>query len=333
MNKNSNAYATWGNKPGSYLSTLNPFSGLIGTTDRVPEWWMNAMPGDLAGEDKKHLAHLTFKTGACALLAAALVGGYRVAKHFQTATQLEAKDSTARKVTSGLDNSFATSMGKNLTKNSAEEDDGKWIKRPTVASFSNIAGTVAPLGASLLVASLAYSMADDWADNRRNRLLDEAIARKSEAVKQLIQTRGRVARGSATPAEINQVNALVNRENTYVKNASLTKDAGLWDSLKDIPRKSFQGYGLLASALLVASAIGGYEYFKATDEDNIRFKATEKGLNEYAKNKANMSTVNIVPTDAGAYFDRIDQGAPKATDRTAIEIDTNEMNKPISISL
>lgn len=334
MIKNSNTpYASWGNKPGSYFSTLNPFSGIMGTSDRVPEWWMNIMPGDIAGIDSKHMAHLAFKTGACALLAAAVVGGYRAAKHFQTANELEAKDSTAKKITSGLDNSFPTDMSNmsNISKGASSKDDGKWIERPSMSSFSNVAGAVLPVGATLLAASIAYSMVDEWADNRRNNLLDEAIKRKQNAVKQLVQTRGRIARGTATDKELKKVNNIADSNNIYVKQASITKEGGL--GLLDLPRKSFQGMGLLASALLVASAIGGYEYFKATDEDNIRFKATEKGLNEYAKHKVNTSTVNIVPTDAGTYFDKIDAGAPKETDRTAREIDTDEMNKPISISL
>ena len=72
---------------------------------------------------------------------------------------------------------------------------------------------------------------------------------------------------------------------------------------------------------------------KATDENNIKYKAMEKGLKEYAKQKANMNTVNMLPTDAGDYFESLDNGAPKETVRTAREIDTDEMNKPISISL
>lgn len=329
MIKNSSEpYASWGKKPGSYFSTLNPFSGIMGTSDRVPEWFMNIMPGDIAGKDSKHMAHLLFKTGSCALLAAALVGGYRAAKHFQTASSLEAKDSTAKKVTAGLANSFAT----NMSKGASSKGDGKWIERPSMGSFANVAGSILPVGATLLAASVAYGMVDDWADNRRNKLLTDAITRKQNAVKQLIQTRGRIARGTVTDREIASANNLVESNNIYVKQASLDKQA-LFGAIMDAPRKSFQGFGLLSAALLVASAIGGYEYFKATDEDNIRFKATEKGLNEYAKHKVNTSTVNIVPTDATRYFDKIDAGAPKETDRTAREIDTDEMNKPISISL
>jgi hypothetical protein len=328
IKQSDDAYFSWGNKPGSYLNTLNPISGLTGGGDRVPEWWMKMMPSSVSGKDNEYIAHTAFKAGACALLAAALVGGIRVASHFDKVHDLKEQDALSGAVSKGLDTSFTGDFNKKAA--SEATDDGKWKPTPTSLSWVNTLGVAVPVGATLLAASLAYRAADDWADSRRNKMLDDAISRKGDAIKSLIRTRGRIARGTATDNEIQAANRLVKDENLYIKEASLDKNAGFWS---EIPRVGVQSYGLLASALLLASAIGGYEYFKATDENNIKYKAMEKGLKEYAKQKANTSTVNITPTDATSYFADLDKGAPKETDRTAREIDTDEMNKPISISL
>lgn len=328
IKQSEDAYFSWGKKPGSYLNTLNPVSGLFGGSDRVPEWWMKMMPGSLSGKDNEYVAHTAFKAGACALLAAALVGGLRVASHYDKVNELVDKDALSGSVSKGLDTTFTGKFNKDASVD--PNDDGKWKPTPKSLSWVNTLGVAVPVGATLLAASLAYRTADDWADTRRNKLLDDAINRKSDAVKALIKTRGRIARGTATDKEVADANRLVNNEDLYVKEASMRKEAGFWS---EIPRVGVQGYGLIASALLLASAIGGYEYFKATDENNIKYKAMEKGLKEYAKQKANMNTVNMLPTDAGDYFESLDNGAPKETVRTAREIDTDEMNKPISISL
>jgi hypothetical protein len=325
IKQSDDAYFSWGKKPGSYLNTINPVSGLVGGSDRVPEWWMKMMPSSVSGRDNEYIAHTAFKAGACALLAAALVGGLRVASHYDKVNELVDKDALAGSVSKGLDTTFSGKFNKD-----ASVDDGKWKPNPKTLSWVNTLGVAIPVGATLLAASLAYRAADDWADSRRNKLLDDAIDRKGDAVKALIKTRGRIARGTATDKDVAAANRLVDSEDLYIKEASLHKNAGFWS---EIPRVGVQGYGLIASALLLASAIGGYEYFKATDENNIKYKAMEKGLKEYAKQKSNMNTVSMLPTDAGAYFESLDKDAPKETARTAREIDTDEMNKPISISL
>ena len=309
----------------SYWNTLNPLSFVIGGNDRYPEFVADMFP------DNKNIGYLAFKSGACMLLAAAAVGGFRALKHFDRMNDMAEKDHPGGNLSSQISTSFEGNLGPSGTlekssavKKAAEGSNGNNITVDPL-DWTNIIGTAVPVGATLLAASLAYKGVDSLVSARRNRLLDQTIARKDDAIKGLIQTRARIAKGTATDKEVNDALARANDEDIYMKTASQNKEALLSGAVS--------GAGLLVAALMGASAIGSYTYFKANDPNNIKFKAYQKGLKEYARSKAGITPISVTPTDSKKYFAEIDKDAPKATMRTAPEVTDTDLNKPISVTI
>lgn len=120
------------------------------------------------------------------------------------------------------------------------------------------------------------------------------------------------------------------------------------------------GFSTLAALALMTSWYGAHKYFSATNENNIKFKAFKKGLNEYAKTKALATPITTLPADAQDYFKAIDEGIPATSDgepvesaptvqpeipqspsieaskavmRTAPTVLDDDMNKPISVTI
>jgi hypothetical protein len=213
-------------------------------------------------------------------------------------------------------------------------------------SWENALGMSLPIGATLLAATLAYKGVDNLAAKRRNAILDKAIANKGNAVKSLMQTRARIAKGTITEEEVMQANQAVNNDDIYIKTAAMDKTAffdafrSWWNGLSDnksvsgqVVQSTWQTYGLLAAALLAVSAGGAYAYYSKNDKNNIRFKALQKGLKEYAKNKAGLQPVTIIPDGAQDYFQQIDGDKKPATVREEPTVDPDALNKPISVTL
>lgn len=334
----------------SYLNTLNPFSGFFGGGDKVPQWAYSIVPNDPG------MSHLIFKSGACALLAAGLFGGARAIKHLSTVADMAEKDNPAGKLKSQISTTFDMDLQGQQKKEATEKstpaayyhgtgDDAFGHYQNTV-SASNILGLALPIGATLLAASLAYKGVDSVAASRRNRILDDAIAGKSKAVKSLMQTRARIAKGNLSEADLREASKAINNEDIYIKNASVNKKA-VFDWFTDwvngfstneatqgqIAQSALQGYGLLAAAILATSAAGAYAYTSRNDKNNIRFKALQKGLKEYTKAKAGLQPITIVPGGAKEYFSAIDGDAKAPTVRQEPTVDPDALNKPISVTL
>ena len=322
-----NASGLW--DKGSYWNTLNPISSVTGGIDRLPKWYVRMFPDTTAG---KRMAHTTFKAGATGLLAAGLVGGYRALRHYQDMADLEEGDRPAKGLASHLSTTFEGDLG-------GEEEDKKKQKKTAAffgedrirtglsPSWQGFFGTAIPMSAMLLAGSLAYKGTDYLMDKRRNQALDDAIASKEDAIKQLIRARARQAKGTGTKREIAEATEDLGDKDIYVKSASMDKEAIL--GLHDI----YQHAGATLAAIVLASAIGSYSYTSASDENNIKFKAYKKALREYAKNKSGITPITIAPTDATSYFKDIDgEGKKKVSPREQPVVDTDDMNKPISVT-
>lgn len=345
--------------PVSYLNTFNPFSGFFGGGDKVPQWAYSIVPND------PDMSHLLFKSGACALLAAGIVGGARAIKHLNTVSEMADKDNPAGKLKSQISTTFEMPLKqtKKAWQNGDSGKSGGSSETPayyhgtgepgagghyqSTFSWANALGMALPVGATLLAATLAYKGVDSLVATRRNRILDDAIKGKGDAIKSLMQTRARIAKGNITEQELQEANAAVNNEDIYIKNASVDKKAGIFDGIKkfidgfstnetvhgQVAQSAWQTYGLLAASLLVLSAAGGYAYYSKADKNNIRFKALQKGLKEYAKNKAGLQPVTIVPEGAADYFGEIDGQEKPVTVRQEPTVDPDALNKPISVTL
>lgn len=319
--------ATFGNpkdlyEKGSYWNTINPISSVTGGIDRIPAWYAKMFPNTTEG---RQAAHQTFKAGAVGLLTAALVGGYRSLKHYDEMEELEEADRPSKELASQLSTTFEGDL---IPQAKHAASDGR-VPGSGVFTWQNFFGTAIPMSAGLLAASIAYRGADNYFDKRRNAALTKAIKSKEDAIKQLIATRARLAKGLGTADEIATATEDLGDKDVYVKDASLNKKALL--GLNDL----FQHFGATTAAVILASALGTYAYTSASDENNLKYKAYKRGLREYAKNKSGITPITIAPTNAQSYFDYIngEKTQKEVTPREQPEIDTDSLNKPISISI
>ena len=318
--------ATFGNpvdlyEKGSYLNTINPLSSAMGGIDRIPAWYAKLFPQTKGG---LQTAHQTFKAGAIGLLAAGLVGGYRAMKHYDDMEDLEEADRPGKELAGQLSTTFSG----DLIPQEKTAASGR-VPGSGVFTWQNFFGTAIPTSAALLAASMAYSATDNYFDKRRNQALDKSIAAKEDAIKQLIAARARMAKGIGTPEELNTATEDLGDKDVYIKDASVDKKALL--GLNDL----FQHFGATTAAVILASAIGSYAYTSASDENNLKYKAYKNGLKAYAKNKSGITPITIAPTNAQSYFDFIngDKTKEEVTPREKPELDTDSLNKPISISI
>lgn len=317
--------AAWGaSDKGSYINTLNPLSQMFQQTDRIPQSWVNLFPDTVGGH---RAAHLTFKAGADALLAAGLIALYRGLSHVNRMSGLAKSDNPAHGMTSELSTTFAGSLDPKKQKKTAAQE----LEQPAPLSGTNVVATALPIGAILLATSLAYRATDDWLDSRRNAVLDDAIGNKENVLKRLIKTRSRLAKGNASDKEVAGALNSTKNEDLYVKQASVIDDIG---------RLGVNAMGLLGCLVLGASAIGSYYYFNKSDENNVRYRAMKKGLKEYARTKAGFTPVAIIPTKSRKFFEDIDAENPKKQKQESVQsvrqeqpVLTEAYNKPISLTL
>lgn len=346
----------------SYLSTLNPLSGVTGGGDRFPEWAARMFPGN------PQAAHMAFKLGALGLLTAGVVGSARMIKHFNTMADLAEKDNPAGKLHSQLSTTFEVPMKPEEPKaqksfpavaadfgNQAVNKAKSWLKdkgvlrgdkkqnkeaainviedpnrgieyTPKSLSMGNALSMAAPLGVMLLAAGAGYKLADDIAGARRNRLLNEAIKRKTDATKSLMTIRARIPKGLATEKDIEKTHDVISSDDIFLKQGSTP-----------LTQKVVSAAGLLGIAMLSATALGSYKYFSSSNPNNIKYKALKKGLAEYAKQRTNMAPISVIPTDSDAFFKEIDgpaaTTAPKTSPRSLPQFDPSTLNNPISVSL
>ena len=324
---------------GSKASLFNPVSGLTGGVDWVPQKYIDFVQKYIPGQAGATTAHMTMKAGAMALLAAGLVGGYRTLRHVKDLGSIDAANRPGKNLSGQLSTTFAGDLSgeedkqeKAASVKTAQEEVAP-AKPTTIRSSGNfttqnLTATALPIGTFLLAAGLAYKGVDSVFDKIRNKRLDNAIAEKDKAVKKLITTRAQIAKGGKNIEDADAAVAPIADKDIYTKAASQEKQA-------EIIPQTVQLVGTLSAAVLLASAIGSYAYTAAGDEDNLKYKAYKKALREYAKAKSGITPITVAPKDATSYFANIDAAGKKEapTAREMPAIDTDALNKPISISI
>ena len=313
---------------GSVVSLFNPASGLTGGVDYVPAKWIDIVQKVIPGEAGKTTAHLTAKGGAMALLAAGLVGSYRLGKHLSDLGAVEKADRPGKGMAGQLSTTFEGDLsGEEEQKKAASEERNPYdIYSPGNFTAQNLTATALPIGTLLLAAGLTYKGIDSVFDKLRNRRLDKAIDQKEQAVKKLITARAQIAKGGQSMEGATAATAPLKDSAVYTKEAAQ-------DKIAVIP-ETVQLFGTLSAAVILASAIGAYSYASAADENNIKYKAYRKALKEYAKAKSGMSPITMAPTNAANYFAAIDaaKGDKALTPRQQPSYDSDALNKPISVS-
>jgi len=346
----SNPAAAWGDsRQGSWFNTFNPLSQVFHQTDRIPAWWVNNMFPHTKGGQRA--AHLTFKAGADALMAAGLIALWRGMSHVNRMSELAKSDNPANGMKSQLSTTFAGSLDPEKQTKEASADAPNTLGQPAIFSAANALSTALPIGAVLLATSLAYKATDDYLDSKRNKALDAAIGSKENILKRLIKTRSRLAKGNASDSEVRRALGGMTNEDLYVKQAALGKQAdGFVSGAKDTMRGTVGGFAALSCLVLGAAAVGSYYYFSKADENNIRYRAMKKGLKEYSRMKSGFTPVAIIPTKSRKFFADIDEEtpqrkkkevaaapaqvtAPVESVRTEQPVLTETYNKPISLTL
>lgn len=313
MEKHAATLAATGGPDVSYKNLFNPISPITGGGDKYPGFVANMFPNN------PRAAWLASKVGAVTLLAAAIAGGVRGVQHLNRMAEMRDKDDPGQKLDSQLSTTFSVPLGKHA----AADVPKQMLLMPPVLDSRNVTNTALPLGAALLAAALSWKGMDTLADNRRNKLLTNAVAAKSNVVRDLMQTRARIAKGTISDAEVGKALGQVDDESNYVKTAAGERYPTI--------RKGVTGLGLLVLALAGATGAGAYTYFSASDPGNLRYKAIKSGLQEYARNKTGMTPITTIPQDAESYFKAIDEGSKPKSVRDMGEIEATR--RPISVTL
>ena len=129
----------------------------------------------------------------------------------------------------------------------------------------------------------------------------------------LFTARAMNSRGNLSKKQLDSLNRQIDEEDILTKDAELKLTdlpggefiSNVVAGAKEAPKLVSAAAGILATAIAGSSFIGMYQWTKANDPDNIKYKAIRKGLNEYAKSKAGMTPITIAePNDA--YFDLIE---------------------------
>ena len=102
-------------------------------------------------------------------------------------------------------------------------------------------------------------------------------------------------------------------------------------AIKWTPKMAISAIGLLLAGAGVAGGIGTYAYTKANDPGNIKYNAMRKGLQEYAKSKANESPITLLAPD-NSYFEALDKGTAHQPIRKQPEIINEDLNRPLKMT-
>lgn len=239
------------------------------------------------------------------------------------------------------------------------------VTRPSVLSGRTITSLAFPLLALGLGVAATDYVVDRVASDIESKKVMARKDRRAKLKGDLFTARAKAARGTLTQEEYDELTARVAAESEDASDMTKTAKRGMdmfspFDRVKNLGvfrassepvRNLMAAVGILATAVGAASFMGSYYYTKASDPNNIQYKAIKKGLNEYAKQKSGMSPIDIgMPSDA--YFNMIDGvqpepaqarkalSRPKATaaelpppsPRDEIDLSTSRFNNPVSIS-
>jgi hypothetical protein len=323
----------------SYWSTFNPFSQLSTSNpvDRVPKWW-NDLPF-FSDPDTKYLA---WKATALSLLAAGIVGGGRLLLHMGKVDNVRKNDAPGHQLKSQLNSAFemrdpvpaATADGTALPKpedHVYEEGNEKIASQQKQGT--DWKGLAIPGSIALLAGALTYYAVDSWADQRKGEILKKRTEGKSDYLKNLIVARGRNARGTLTPEELETA---LNRpdfetQGEQVKQGSFDKNAV--DHWTDV---FWPVAGLIGAAIFATTAYGSYKYHEANNINNIKYKAYKKGLEEYAAIRSQSNPLTVGTANSNI-FRRIDNNTPAVSGGKVPPVQNelllDDRHTPVSITI
>ena len=280
----------------SWLSTLlNPVPTVIKTTDKYPAWLAEKASKRMGTKDNpgrgQFLAYMGSKALIQGLMAFATVYGLR-----RLRSGIKGDDPSSE-VESQLDSTYEPELKKDAAEvpppqaPAAPQTGIGVVGRPGPGSIENLAAAVVPSLALLSMAAYGWTKAGKDIKANSRAYLKDRLKRREAEFNNLLGIRAMVAKGTATREQV---------EDALKKDASMDKSA--------LATEVVGALTLLGAAVYAGSAIGAYKYFSKSNPDNLKLKALEKGLAEYAKVRSDMTPVSIVPKDSDEFFRKIDEG-------------------------
>ena len=198
MNKSAeNPAAAWGSsQKGSWGNTANPFSQMFGATDRIPAMWVSMFPNTEGGQ---RAAHLTFKAGFDAFLAAGAIALYRAIQHADRMTGLAKSDSPAKGMQSQLSTTFAGSLDAKNQKKEASYFGQDWFR----GTQGGTQGLMTDPEAARRFNSVPSTGTVLYSSSYKNA--DKAIIDTAKQYRQYLEWRRKTGRGIPTNVNVKQV--------------------------------------------------------------------------------------------------------------------------------
>jgi len=268
---------------------------------KYPKQFSGLIPGSEWGD------YLVASGVGAALLGVALMGGARGFKWLVDAGREDTDSDPAKKMREQLGTTFTYGEQANGTRKTAADATVPYgtVERPSGVAgiFKSTANVAVPALALILAGGAAFKGIDALADAAWTRRTEKNLARNQETLRKLIAVRARLAKGNASDEEVES--ALADAASSgYVKRAF---------DLSDFKSALGSGAERLGVAVLlltigagITSGVGAYRYFKKSDPGNIKYKAYERGLQDYARLKTQMTPLTISPDRE--LLDSIDDG-------------------------
>lgn len=312
----------------SWASLFNPFSVFTDSIDRYPAFMNSVFGGN------ERAAWLASKSIALATLAAGITGLTVAIKRTADVYDTEDSNNPAKNLQSQLGTTYRVNLMDPTSSTRVDKQQKKKRKQarndltktgvyrhPELFSFEGATNFAVPVAAAVLASASMYRFTNKQIDKTEDSIIDNANAHKSEAIRRLIATRARVARGLADDAEVQRAVDYATDDEAMLKSAAGEDNEpsifgrfiralwpGNWGGEGSNPgaaRKLETSLGLVVAGLGVASTIAGYTYFSASDPDNIKYKAMKKGLRQYAVDRAINTPITISPIDDDKFFEAI----------------------------
>lgn len=228
-------------------------------------------------------------TGA-ALLGIAFMGVGRGFKWLVDAGREDTDSDPAKKMRSQLGTTFTYGDEEGEKKTASSVPYGT-IERPEglAGLFKSTAAAAVPALAAILAGGATYRLIDAAADKAWTTKTDEALRKNKDMIRKLIVTRARRAKGNASDEEIEKVLEEA-AESGYVKTAGLKS---FFTGISDGAERLGISVMLLTLGAGFATALGAYRYFKKSDPGNVAYKAYERGLQDYARLKTQMTPITM----------------------------------------
>lgn len=324
-------------------------------TVKVPAMFEKMMPNWNSEDpdkrdDARYAAAMLYTMTCAALLGAGVTAGVKGLQYVARGRDIGDSNNPAKGIRSKLNTSFdplaeqdaqaqleAARQEKTAKQDNWKPGDSWDVEDPGVFSKRTFWSMALPVGAMVLAGALTDYAVDKTTGALEANRINKKYNRRVKLRNDLFTARAKAARGNLSQQELDALNKRVADEGLGLEKDAKEEWKGLVTGTRDKIQAVLTAIGVLATAIGGASFMGSYWHTKKSDPTNLKYEAIKKGLNEYAKQKAGMTPIDVtMPSDA--YFDAIEGRKPgdaqkKLTARAEPDMSNINLNTPISITL